>query len=164
MGTRLTKEKRSCLVQVYPSVLATHAFPFYTVSLHIYHGSRHIDLLFLHSVFYICLVHRCPCQSEGESYLLLNRSLSIRFQTGHSVIPYTRSVSVDSELLRVRISPKVSLGGMEKLPKQTIPIFKYVVFISNTSKRQEKNVSPPHQYDGFLPLIFLTPSSRVKQT
>lgn len=143
MGMRLTKEKRSCLVQVYPSVLVTHAFPFYTTSLHIYHGSRHIDLLFLHSVFYICFVYRCPCQSAGEFYLL-NRCLSVRFQTaGHSIIPYPRSISVDSELLRVRISPKASPGGMEKLPKQTIPIFKYVVFISNTSKRQGKNVFFP---------------------
>lgn len=52
MGKRRTKEK-SCLVQVLPSMLVLHTFPFYTTSLHIYRGSRNIDLQFSHSVFYI---------------------------------------------------------------------------------------------------------------
>lgn len=64
---RVGSVKRSCLVQIQPSVLVILAFPFDTLSLHSYHGSKHIALQF--SVFFsVC---RCPCQSEGNSTCLI---------------------------------------------------------------------------------------------
>lgn len=67
MEKRPTKEKKSRLVQVHPSVLVMHTSPFYITSLHICHGCRHIDLQFFNSIFYMFLVCRYSCQSERVS-------------------------------------------------------------------------------------------------
>lgn len=64
MGKTLTKQTRPCLVQLYPSVLVIWTFQ--TTNLHTYHGTRYMDLQFLHSVLFF-LVYRYSCQNEGNS-------------------------------------------------------------------------------------------------